>query len=280
MSYFLFEVFGIEFELNLSLVITFITGILFGVTLTFLIYLYSVLISLRKTRYIIDNANKNIKDQEILNLIENYKQEYKRRIKTEELKDDALVSCIKELVYQIASWHHPKSKKPVAELTIDELLLLSKYITERIEEIFSKKLIRIFRKMKLSTILSFVETTNSKPVKEVKKHNVPEKIKTVSSTLNLFNPFHWMKKAVVDTSISMITNKICLLVIQLSGEEAYKVFSRKVLIDENETYKKLLEEVQEDIKRENKEAKVLEKQKRKTERQVNKSKKSTKKVAS
>lgn len=270
MNYFLFEIFGIEFELNISLVITLLTGIALGIVITFLLYLYSALLSLRKSRYIIDNTFVDIKDEDVIKLIEHYKHEYKYRIQDPNLKDTAFTSCVKEEVLQIARWYHPKSKHPMAELTFDELVLLSKYITDRVENIFSNRMLSILRKMKLSTVISLIEVKNSKPVKTINEHKIPEKVKTVMSALNLLNPFHWLKKAIVDNSISIIIKKICLLIIQISGEEAYKVFSRKVLIDENETYRKMFEEIEEEIKREQKE------EKRQIKLQQKNNKKSTK----
>ena len=83
------------------------------------------------------------------------------------------------MMNKIASHFYPDSKKPLAELSIEELILLDRYIMDKLELILSKVKINMFKKLKLSTILKLLNlkqnVENNIVVKTTKKYKSLEK---------------------------------------------------------------------------------------------------------
>ena len=62
-----------------------------------------------------------------------------------------------------------------------------------------------------------------------------------SMALNAVNPVYWFRKLVINTSIDVMTRKVCVVIIGVVGEETAKIYSKKLfdkpieldLVDEN-----------------------------------------------
>ena len=66
----------------------------------------------------------------------------------------------KDLAFDIASKFYPKSKYPYLELTVDETLVLAHYVTNRLDELFKSKLLKLLRGVTLRRIAEFNDTKN------------------------------------------------------------------------------------------------------------------------
>ncbi|MGM9857978.1 MAG: hypothetical protein ACI311_01855 [Bacilli bacterium] len=234
-------------EINFSSFMAFLWGVLFGAILIVAIYVINVLASLRKSRYIMENRIKTIDKNEIDILIKDAQNDFLVKRKEKDPEKNYLVKIIMGLVTDIAKLYHPKSKKPLAELTFDELILLSHYITDTIDGVLSRPAIKIFKRMKLSTVLNLMDMRKAKVVKAAEKMKVGKVAKYASMAFNCINPFYWFKKAVFDTSFALITKKITLVAIAVVGEQTNRVFSKEALYEESGEIDELLKEIDNDI---------------------------------
>lgn len=232
--------------------LAFLWGILAGALIICGVYIINALASLRKSRYIMNKRVKSIDKSEVEALIENAQQDYLVKRKEKDPEQGYLKNIIMGLVQDVAKLYYPKSKKPVAELTFDELLVLSHYITDTIDSILSRPALKVFKRMKLSTVLNILDIRKNKAVKKAQEVNEKYKISKVTSVVTTIyhsiNPFYWFKKAVFDTSFALITKKITLIVIEVVGEQTNKVFSKEALVLEDNALNEMLESLDSDIK--------------------------------
>lgn len=218
-----------------SLLFGFLGGIFTGVTLTFLIYLFFVLKTTKKNPKIVE-ARVTITDEEMVERIKKTQQAFKdKKLKGNKSINYALDLCQK-LIVDTASDFFPNSRHPLLELSIDEFMLLATYINKRIDEVLDYRGLRILRRVKVSTIMNISDAKKSfddNPiVKASRKYKIAATWNATRKVINLINPFWWAKKLVVSTSMNIIINKMCLIVIGVVGEETYKIYSKKVFEEE------------------------------------------------
>lgn len=135
----------------------------------------------------------------------------------------------KDLAYGIAVSFYPDSKHPFLELSINELTMLSTYITKRVDELLNHRGIRMLRKLKISTIVDF--TTKKKQVEDSKIYQttvaVGGKLSKVKYVLNAINPLNWGRKIILDQVMNLIINQICLVVLAIVGKKRIKFIPKK-----------------------------------------------------
>lgn len=234
-----------KFEINIFSLIAFLTGILAGFVLLGLIYVFGCLKSLRKKEIKINRLMKDITEDDIKNTINKYQESFldeKKRRKA--IPIDYFKNSIFEMINEIASKFYPKSKRPIMELSIDEIIKLNRYITNKIDELFSHKGLSLFRGLKLSTIANLVQTKqnidNTALLKTVKRYRLKKIGSFLLSAINIINPYFWVKKLVINPSINIIINKICLLCYAIAGEETYKVYSKQVFVEEDSALQEII----------------------------------------
>lgn len=220
---------------DLSTLISFIIGVSFGFFLLLLIYLYAVLKSLNKGLKLRKADETDIDEEEIKWLIEDGQKQFKDKELRQEIGYAKLLQNITgELTADIAKKFYPQSKYPYLELTIDETLNLAHYITNRVEELFKGKILRMTRGLTLAKIYELNQTKtkidNSKFVKTAKKYS--QVTKTALSVLNAVNPVYWVRKVTKETALNIIMVRIGLSIIAITGEETYKIYSKKVFNEE------------------------------------------------
>jgi uncharacterized radical SAM superfamily Fe-S cluster-containing enzyme len=184
-------------------------------------------------------------------MITQAKDNYKL-LKTSEvkgIKENAYKESVLTLVNNIASKCFPDSKKPLQELSIDESLLLAKYVIQRIEEILDKKVVRIVKKLTVKQIVTLLTTKkkidNNALVKEAKKVSKIAKIGlTIVNTIT--KPF----KLIGTGTKNLILNKIMLVTFDIIGEETYKIYTKQAMKSMSPEYQEFLKEVDEEIKEE------------------------------
>lgn len=219
------------FEIDLTTIASFFIGIFLGAIITCSIYALLVLGSLRNKKFLIKTEDDSLTASEVKDMI----FEAQKSFKDKGLRgDNSRVNHCKDisigLVYGIATRFFPKSKHPLLELTIDEAMMLTIYIENRVDEILNRKFLRLFKKIKISTIFEITQKTNQVMDSKVFKvgKEVNEKFNTFKKFINVVNPAWWLKKLVFDKTINVITDKICMVIIAVVGEETYKIYSKTV----------------------------------------------------
>lgn len=162
-----------------------------------------------------------------------------------------------ELIEEISRYFFPNSKYPMYELSVNELLELNHYITNRIDEILEVPVLKNAKKAKIITIVNMYERKraiqDSRIARTAKKLKLGKVAKYGGMALNAINPVYWFKKLVLSTSIDAMTRKLCVAIIGVVGEETAKVYSKKLfdkefdlgIVDKN--IESLLTEGDEDI---------------------------------
>lgn len=230
------KLFGI-INIDFGTIISFIIGIFFGIVIICLIYAIVVVASLGDKKFIVKTEDDSLSEQKVKELIKNAELIYKdKKIRGKNSRVNHCYKISKDLAYGIASSFYPNSKYPLLELTVDEVISLLGYIQVRIDEILNRRGLRILKKFKVSFItdISMKTTTvlNSKAFNVTK--NVSKKVGFLKKVVNVINPVVWVRKAIIDNTMIIVLDKLCMVVISVVGEETYKIYSKKVLNKEVE----------------------------------------------
>ena len=242
--------------------LTLFTGIVIGVIICLMVYLVVLVKSIKsKEKENSFNVNNlNITKEEEKELIKKYIEASKSQFKeeSEELVFSEKLNVLKtvgiNLAVDVAKIYYPKSQHPLLELSIDELIKLDYYIMQRVEKIFEGKILRHFKKIKLSFIMNMLDKKKmleeSKIVKTAKKMNVGGIGAAIKNALNIVNPVHWVKKAATNITMEIAYNRIFAMVFEIIGEETAKIYSKNAFVIFNEEEQELLleKEIEEEIK--------------------------------
>ena len=220
------------FNIDFTTILSFLVGIIFGVVLFSLIYALLVIASLSDKKFKVDVKEDKLTNEDVKELINNARMQFKdKKLRGNKGKVSYCYSISKDLAYGIAASFYPNSKYPLLEISVDEAILLIKYIDSRIDDILNKKGIKLLKRLKISSILELSMKTssviNSKAFHVTK--DVNKVVKVVKRVLDVINPLNIGRRLIVDTSISLIVNKLCQMIIGIVGEETYKIYSKKVL---------------------------------------------------
>lgn len=232
---FLWQIGPIEF--NFSTIISFLIGIVIGFILTLLIYALAVVSSLKTKNYFAKTDKDDLKAEEVKDMVLQTQKAYKdKELRGESSRMNYCYRLGKDLAYGIAVRFYPDSKHPFLELSINELTLLTGYITSRVNELLDHKGIRMLRKLKLSTIANI--STKKKDIEESKAFQtsmvIGKSLNKAKYVLNFLNPLNWGRKLIVDKVMNVILDQICLVILAIVGEETYKIYSKKVFHQEQE----------------------------------------------
>lgn len=241
--------------INFANFFSFLIGLGVGFAIFALVYLLLILLSLNKKKYVIKSQINDVSDEEIKKIILDAQNAFKdKKLKGEDAMIGYCYNLSKELVIHIASRFFPNSKHPVFELSIDELILLANYISLRVDEILSKRGLRIFRKLKISTIVGWTDvkkTIDENPIiKATKKYKISETLTAAKKVINVINPLWWAKRFISTASMNLLLKKLCLVIMGIIGEETYKIYSKSVF-DKDVTIDSGVAEIVEEIGDEN-----------------------------
>lgn len=238
-----------------SLLISFLLGLGAGLAFFSLVYLVVVLSSMRDKKYIIKTKVKDVTDEEIKSLI----LETQEMFKDKKLRGDQnmFAYCGKltySLIEEIATKFFPNSKHPLYEISIDEALMIAVYISNRLDEILDRRGLRFLRKFKISTIVGMTEIkeniNENEIVKATKKYKILDALKAAKNVINVINPVYYIRKFITNKTINLVCKKLCVVIIGVSGEETYKIYSKSVLnkdIDIDTGVSSIVNEMEEDI---------------------------------
>lgn len=247
-------------KFNFSSILTLLTGVAIGFILCAVTYMLIFLSTFNKKEKEIKSTSVEVDNEEILKLIRSSKNEY-----SEEFCDSTTgqkIQGVKDISYRlindIAKTYYPKSSYPIYELSLDELLMLCHYITDRINSMFSGPILKNFKKVKMSQVVKLIDIKKkideNKVMKAANKMHVPKLASGVFAVLNVFNPVYWVKKLMINTTLVVATNKIALVVIDVVGEETNKVYSKSVFSKEkaiDTDIQKSIEEIENLVESEN-----------------------------
>lgn len=221
----------------------FIAPFLAGVTVGFLIfllfYVLFIFLSFRKNQKK-SLGHKEIDNEKINMIILNSKNRFNEEssMKPVSQKFSELGEISWEMIQDIASVYYPESKYPIYELSSDEFLQLIHYITNRIDSLLSGRILSKMRKYKLSTVFTLIDAKKkydeTKIAKVVKRTNVSGIGKVLNVIIHSVNPFHWLKKAMIDFPFIKISNKIAIVIIDIIAEETIKVYSKNAFMEEED----------------------------------------------
>ena len=235
--------------------ITLLLGILIGIIISASIYGVLLLISLKKAQKEapVSVMPTTINDEELLEMIKTIKKDFMNLTVTFSPTDKIKVlgTTVLNTVKSIAGKYYPNSKYPLFELNVNEVLVLCHYISNRIDLVFDKKLLKPFKNISISQVLKMLDyykkIKDNKAVQTIKKTGPVRKV--LFTILNYANPVYWIKKIIVSGTISTALTKMCLIVIDIVSDETIKVYSKRIFdVERNimeEEINKELEEMEE-----------------------------------
>jgi hypothetical protein len=238
---------------DFSSLISFLIGISFGFLVLLLIYVYAVLKSMNKGLKLRKADEQDIDEEEIKWLIQDAIKLFKDKETRQEVGyGKHLLEVNRELSVDIAKKFYPKSKYPYLELTLDETLLLNHYITDRFQELMSSsRLLRLTRGWTLAKIVEMNEVKNkfeqNAIVKAAKKYS--GLTKAAGAVVNAVNPVYWFRRFTKEVALQIISIQIGVALIKITGEETYKIYSKKVF-DTEKTIDMNVEALYDDLRKE------------------------------
>ena len=175
----------------------------------------------------------DVKEDELKQMILNKQKEFKRNKKLGNQSMGRLTFDMSyELVFEIATYFFPNSRYPMGELSVHEIINLTHYISDRLDEILDKPILKNTKNVRITKILEMYDKKKkieeSKLVKAAKKYKVHKALKYAGAALNAINPVYWFRRLVINTSVDMMTKKVCIVVIGVVGEETSKIYSKKL----------------------------------------------------
>ncbi len=219
------------FNFDFTTLLSFLVGAISGALIILLLYAFFVLASLRDKTFIIKTQDDSLTAKEVKDLIEIAQKTYKdKKLRGKQGRIAYCSDISKNLVYGIASKFFPKSKYPLLELSVDELLMLTVYIEKRLEEIVNRRGLRLLKKFKISQIMVWTNATSK--VTSSTAFKVANEVKSVSGkvmkVLNVINPITLVRKLTFEKAINIIIDKLCVVAIAVVGEETFKIYSKTV----------------------------------------------------
>ncbi|MBO5712274.1 MAG: hypothetical protein J6R47_05485 [Acholeplasmatales bacterium] len=218
-------------DIDFGTIVSFLIGIFLGAMIICAIYGIMVLSSVRNKTFLVKNESDDLTTTEVKEMILLAQKSFKdKALRGETKRVQHCMKLVGDLASGIASRFYPKSKYPLLELSIDEALMLVVYVEKRLEEIIDRPGLRLFKKIKVSTIYELTTKTNqvmdTKAFKAAKE--VSNTVSTIKKVVNIINPAWWFRKVVIDNTVNIITERLCLVVLAIVGEEVYKIYSKMV----------------------------------------------------
>lgn len=229
---------------DLKIFFALLIGIIIGIVITSSIYGILLLVSLKKQSKKIKLPDV-VNDEEILKSIETIKKDYINLTSGFQASEkmQVLGTTLINTVKTVAAFYYPNSKYPLYELNINELIILTQYISQRVDGIFDKAILKYFKNVSISQIMKLLDLhrgfQNNKVVKTVKKINPVSKV--IVSVLNIVNPIYWIRKFIINGTISLALDKMALIVIDITSEETINIYSKRLFNQQNNLLKEDIE---------------------------------------
>lgn len=222
-------------ELSWSHLWIFLIGLGVGAVLITLVYALMITLSLRPPKIKVDFDEKKFSAEALNDLVSEKHEKFKALAKKKEALAQFGVckDVVGETMTEIASKFYPKSKYPMLELNVSEVLVLNRQITARLEGLFNKPVVSWFRKLKVSQVVGIYDLKKKFDENEP-LHKILDFTKEAGTLIKLFrwkNPTTWLGFG-VGKAFSFVCSKICIAAISFTAEESYKVYSKKFMIED------------------------------------------------
>ena len=221
-------------ELGWSHLVLFLLGLGAGAAIMVMVYLLILATSLKTPKMDIKVDEKKFTSEEFNLLVEEKRNEFKEKAsKKPALTQVGICKDITtEAITQVAKKFYPKSKHPMLELNVSELLVLNRQVTERLEGMFNKPVIKWLRKIKVSQIVGVYDLK-----KKLDENEPLQKIldfgKEAGSIVKIFRwnkPTTWVGFG-LGKLLDIVASKLCLAAISFASEESYKIYSKRFMLD-------------------------------------------------
>lgn len=235
----MFDIHTLIIQLDMTTILNFLLGVLTGFILLFLTFLLFATIN-EKKRFRKRILNKlPLENHEVYDLIE-IKQT--QLLETVKLTDNAYFNVAFDLSYElleeIAEHYFPESKYPIYEITVEELMELNRYITNRIEEMVNGKVLKHFKNYRISSLINMLHMKkaidDSKLMKLNRKFKVSKMLSIGRAVVNYANPVYWFRRLAIKPTTEVLTKEICKYIIAVVGEETNKIYSKSFSEDKHE----------------------------------------------
>ncbi|XMB86972.1 hypothetical protein RJG79_04030 [Mycoplasmatota bacterium WC44] len=220
--------------INVSNVSAFLIGIFLGLFIAGIFYALLVLKAIKKTEKIKLRMPKSTDEAECLAIVERAKKDYKQRKRYKSIGERFLLTrdLSERIAYDIARYHFPDSKQPFLEISTYELLESIKYICSRIETILEKRPLNRLKDLSGIQVLTMFEFTDkvkeNKTLQLARKATESSVVKAAKGVMSVFSPSYFIRNTVVNSTLNLSIDTLCLVVLNIVGEEVYKVYSKKL----------------------------------------------------
>lgn len=242
-------------ELSWTSIFVLLAGIIIGFIIFALFYLLVVLRSVKKAEKMqaLLTSKEDIKKNKIAKQVIAAAQD-KFIEEVEEYSIKQKLECAKDisfkLINDVATVYYPDSKHPLSEISIEELIKLNLYTTERIEKIFQNRILKMFKGVKISRLMWIIDTKtqveNNKLIKAARKMHLENVVPKILNVLNIFNPAYWGNRITLSSIEYLVVNKVLLLLINVVGIETAKVYSKN-LFEEKDDVDEILEGIEKEL---------------------------------
>lgn len=228
------------FRITFGNIYTFIFGIAIGIAIMTIIYLLYVLKQMNSKKFKnmskvnLDEFNStDLEKEKVANTIKEYCLIFNdKKLRKGYTSVEYTKYLTWSLIKNIAEIYYPKSKRPYLDITISDASKLLKYASKRLDQLLDFNGLRIVRKININTALGTVniykKVNDTNFVKFIYKFRINKILFGFKVLINLINPIYWVRKLIVNKSFKIISDKICVNVIQIAGEEAYNIYSKSV----------------------------------------------------
>lgn len=221
--------------IDISNIINFLLGIVTGLITFTAVYVYLLVRGKNININEIKTPEIDVEVEELEFIIHRKQRKLRTNIKSVGNIGKYTFELSYELIEEVAEYFFPNSPHPMLELSVNELLDLSHYITDRIDELLEKPLLKNTKNLRITKIMEVLDKKKAieemKFAKAAKKLHIGKVVKYGGAVLNALNPVYWFRKLVINTSVSVMTKKVCLVIIGIVGEETVKVYSKKLFED-------------------------------------------------
>ncbi len=231
---------------NLS---AFAFGIFLGMFIAGIFYMILVLNAIRKSNNLRMPVRSN--KHECYEMVQKAKKDYKKRKRKYGPQGRFLLTrdLAERLSYEIARHHYPDSRQPFLEISTYEILETAKYIIMRVEGILERKPLNRLKGLSGLEILTMFEfgdkVASNKTFKGALKVNNSAVVKTAKTVWGVINPAILIRRTVMNSTINLSVDVLCLVFLNIVGEEVYKLYSKE-LFKMEDTNLLLTEGVEED----------------------------------
>lgn len=142
-----------------------------------------------------------------------------------------------ELTEEIARYYFPDSKFPIYELSVQEIINLSNYITNRFDELMNGRGFKLFKNYRVASIIELLNTrkriSNSKLMQVTRKLKLQQVYNVSRAVINYANPIYWFRKLAIKPTTTLVTKELCKTIISIFGEETNKIYSKAIFKEED-----------------------------------------------